>query len=110
MKKLLPYIIIFLGFSWIALALTTSTFEPDPTNNSRIRIEAMDVTGDWTGTFDGQQGTYFLDYRNLTYTASSSMAGLQTASNLSSIGTITTGVWNGTAITNANLAKFKEIL
>lgn len=28
------------------------------------------VTGDWTGTFDGQQGTYYLDYNNFTNTPS----------------------------------------
>lgn len=26
----------------------------------------LDATGDWTGTFDGQQGTYYLDFTNLT--------------------------------------------
>lgn len=26
------------------------------------------VTGDWTGTFDGQEGTYYLDYNNFTNT------------------------------------------
>ena len=27
---------------------------------------ALDVTGAWTGTFDGQQGTYYLDWDNFT--------------------------------------------
>jgi len=33
----------------------------------------VDVTGDWTGTFDGQQGSYYLDFANLTNTGTSTL-------------------------------------
>ncbi|MDO8482477.1 MAG: hypothetical protein Q7S86_01500, partial [bacterium] len=29
-------------------------------------VLTLNATGDWTGTFDGQEGTYYLDARNLT--------------------------------------------
>ena len=28
--------------------------------------ESLDTSGDWVGTFDGQEGTYYLDYTNFT--------------------------------------------
>ena len=31
-----------------------------------VNTITLDNTGDWTGTFDGQEGTYYLDYDNFT--------------------------------------------
>jgi hypothetical protein len=40
--------------------------ESDATNDG-IRI-SLDDSGDWTGTFDGQEGSYYLNYNNLSNT------------------------------------------
>src|SRR3990167_1705067 len=56
------------------------------------------TAGDWTGTFDNQQGSYYLDFRNLTNTGTTSLA------NLTVVGTIATGVWQGTDIADDYIA------
>ncbi|MEO1413548.1 MAG: hypothetical protein AAFW73_26985, partial [Bacteroidota bacterium] len=45
---------------------------PDPSNLLSKGPAGLSVqpTGDWTGTFDGQEGSYYLDYNNLTNTPS----------------------------------------
>ncbi|MCH7883205.1 hypothetical protein IIA95_02215, partial [Patescibacteria group bacterium] len=96
-------------------------------------VLTLNATGDWTGTFDGQEGTYYLDAPNLTnfgvpfytffnatttdalsegstnlyYTdsradarinATTSIGTLTALPNLATVGTIGTGVWQGTTI------------
>ena len=89
----------------------------------------LSTAGDWTGTFDAQQGSYYLDSRNLTNTgtstlpqltitgsqvsdlntlwdnrmaATSTLPNLTTLVNLVTVGTITSGIWNGTDIAVAD--------
>jgi len=56
----------------------------------------LDATGDWTGTFDGAEGSAYLTVA--TYLASTTNSSLTSIPSLATIGTIGTGVWNGTAI------------
>ena len=49
----------------------------------------LDRTGAWTGTFDGQEGTYYLDRTNHT--------GTQTASTISDFSTTARGLFSSTA-------------
>ena len=50
---------------------------------------SLNATGDWTGTFDGQEGTYFLNRANQT--------GTQLASTISDLTTNTRGLISSTA-------------
>ena len=60
------------GTNWINNTLAEAgiaSIASVPTNTSDLTNDSgflSSVTGDWTGTFDGQEGTYYLDYNNLT--------------------------------------------
>jgi hypothetical protein len=51
------------GDAFILNKPTIPTATSDLTNDSGF---LSSVTGDWTGTFDGQEGSYYLNYNNLT--------------------------------------------
>ena len=68
MKKLFITLII-LGIASSAFAFETRTFVPDLTDPIKISGNSIPASGDWTGTFDNQEGSYYLDFRNLTDTA-----------------------------------------
>lgn len=56
------------------------------------------TTGDWLGTFDGQEGSFYLNASNLNAgtVPSARISGSYTG--ITGLGTITNGVWQGTAI------------
>jgi|GEM_PF-5580843 len=97
--------------------------------NSGTGAFSLDATGDWTGTFDGQEGSYYLansfsttsanawlatkstsdlaEGTNLYYTttrfdnrlsATTSLPNITSLASLATVGTITSGTWQGTAI------------
>ena len=82
MKKLFITLII-LGIAGSAFAFETRTFVPDLTDPIKISGNSIPASGDWAGTFDNQEGSYYLDFRNLTDTATTSMASITTLSSLS---------------------------
>lgn len=51
-------IVDFVGSGGIDITYTT-------TNDNTLTF-TLNTSGDWTGTFDGQEGSYYLDYNNLT--------------------------------------------
>lgn len=62
----------------------------------------ISTAGDWTGTFDGQQGTYYLDAANFTnYYSSTTPEHITGLPNLTSFGTLT-GLTIGSATTTAS--------
>lgn len=75
------------GDSWANIATNT------------LNIAWGDLVGtptDWTGTLDGIEGAAFLT--EAEYIASTSNPYITSASNLTTIGTIISGIWNGTVI------------
>ncbi len=118
---------------------TLGTVTSGTWNGTAIGDAYITKTGDWTGTFDGQEGSYYLDATNLTnfgtpfYTyfnatttdalsegstnlyftnaradnrinATSTIGTLTSAPNLTTLGTITSGTWNGTAVSDSYVA------
>ena len=72
------------------------------TYNSTTGAIGVDVTGDWTGTFDGLEGTAYLSRANHTGTQSSTtITGLGTLAGLSSID-LATNVTGNLPVTNLN--------
>lgn len=53
------------GGGGLLTVASDTTLTGDGTPGSPLSV---DKTGDWTGTFDGQEGTYYLDYLNFTNT------------------------------------------
>ena len=65
--RIIITILVGLVTASIVVAFETRTFEPSATDSTKIHpSNAMDVTGGWTGTFDGQEGTFYTNAINLT--------------------------------------------
>jgi len=65
-------------------------------NGSVIPQTYFAVTGNWSGTFDSQQGSYYLNAANQTGTLADAVQ-----DGITGLGTITSGVWQGTAVAQA---------
>src|SRR3990167_1192557 len=68
MRHPITFLFIFclLTVALSAGAVITSTFTPSSTNPAQLAQTSLDVTGDWTGTLDNQEGTYYTNATNLT--------------------------------------------
>src|SRR3990167_1886512 len=90
MKKLF-IILTILGIAGSVFAFETRTFQPSVTDSTQVHGNSLSVSGDWTGTLDNQEGSYYLDYRNLTNTATTSVSSITTLAGLSLPATQLTG-------------------
>ena len=82
MRIILTILILF-SVVFTAYAFETRTFVPDPVDPVKISGNSIPASADWVGTFDNQEGSYYLDFRNLTDTATTSVASITTLSSLS---------------------------
>ena len=64
--RIILTILAGLSVGGFALGFATRSFQPSDTDTTKTHSAALDVTGAWTGTFDGQEGTYYTNATNLT--------------------------------------------
>ena len=69
-------------------------------NGTAIADGYLVKTGDWTGTFDGQEGIWYVNIGNQTGTMTDAVM-----DTIVRVGTVTSGTWTATAIGDAYITK-----